>query len=99
MSLSLERLQIKSKNEIHRIGLSATVGNPKEAGRFLVGSERKFELIHDTSLRNYDVDVVFVDGIMDDVAAEIIEYVKKEQITSPVLLFTNSRGELSLIHI
>ena len=93
LSLSLERLQIKSKNEIHRIGLSATVGNPKEAGRFLVGSERKFELIHDTSLRNYDVDVVFVDGIMDDVAVKIIEYVKKEQITSPVLLFTNSRGE------
>ena len=93
LSLSLERLQIKSKNEIHRIGLSATVGNREEAGRFLVGSKRKFELIHDTSLRNYDVDVVFVDGIMDDVAVKIIEYVKKEQITSPVLLFTNSRGE------
>ena len=93
LCLSLERLQIKTKNEIHRIGLSATVGNPEDAGRFLVGTERKFELIHDTSLRNYDVDVVFVDGIMDDVATEIIEYVKKEQITSPVLLFTNSRGE------
>ena len=93
LCLSLERLQIKSKNQIHRIGLSATVGNPEEAGRFLVGTERKFQLIHDTSLRNYDVDVVFVDGIMDDVAVEIIEYIKKEQITSPVLLFTNSRGE------
>jgi len=93
LCLSLERLQIKTKNEIYRIGLSATVGNPEDAGRFLVGTERKFELIHDTSLRNYDVDVVFVDGIMDDVATKIIEYVKKEQITSPVLLFTNSRGE------
>jgi len=93
LSLSLERLQVNTKNEIHRIGLSATVGNPEEAGRFLVGSERKFQLIHDTSLRNYDVDVVFVDGIMDDVAVEIIQYVKKQQITSPVLLFTNSRGE------
>ena len=93
LCLSLERLQIKTQNEIHRIGLSATVGNPEDAGRFLVGTERKFELIHDTSLRNYDVDVVFVDGIMDDVATKIIEYVKKEQITSPVLLFTNSRGE------
>jgi ATP-dependent helicase Lhr and Lhr-like helicase len=93
LSFSLERLQIKTKNEIHRIGLSATVGNPEEAGHFLVGSERKFKLIHDTSLRNYDVDVVFVDGIMDDVASEIIEYIKKQQIISPVLLFTNSRGE------
>ena len=93
LCLSLERLQIKSKNQIHRIGLSATVGNPEEAGRFLVGTDRKFQLIHDTSLRNYDVDVVFVDGIMDDVAVKIIEYIKKEQISSPVLLFTNSRGE------
>ena len=93
LSLSLERLQVNTKNEIHRIGLSATVGNPEEAGNFLVGSKRKFQLIHDTSLRNYDVDVVFVDGIMDDVAVEIIEYVKKQNITSPVLLFTNSRGE------
>ena len=93
LSLSLERLQIQTKNEIHRIGLSATVGNPEEAGHFLVGSKRKFQLIHDTSLRNYDVDVVFVDGIMDDVGVEIIEYVKKQQIISPVLLFTNSRGE------
>jgi len=93
LSLSLERLQLKTKNEIHRIGLSATVGNTQEAGHFLVGSERKFQLIHDTSLRNYDVDVVFVDGIMDDVAVEIIEYIKKQNITSPVLLFTNSRGE------
>ena len=59
--------------EIQIIGLSATVGNPEEAGRFLVGSDRKFQLIHDTSLRNYDVDVVFVDGIMDDVAVKIIE--------------------------
>jgi ATP-dependent Lhr-like helicase len=93
LSLSLERLQLNTKNEIHRIGLSATVGNPEEAGYFLVGSERKFQLIHDTSLRNYDVDVVFVDGIMDDVAVEIIQYIKKQNITSPVLLFTNSRGE------
>ena len=93
LCLSLERLQIKTKNEINRIGLSATVGNPEDAGHFLVGTERKFELIHDKSLRNYDVDVVFVDGIMDDVANEIIEYLKKEQIISPVLLFTNSRGE------
>ena len=69
LSLSLERLQLNTKHEIHRIGLSATVGNPEEAGHFLVGSKRKFQLIHDTSLRNYDVDVVFVDGIMDDVAS------------------------------
>ena len=30
---------------------------------------------------------------MDDVAIEIIEYIQKQNINSPVLLFTNSRGE------
>jgi len=100
LSLSLERLQINTKNEIRRIGLSATVGNPDEAGRFLVGSERtKPEIIHDKSLRKYDVDVVFVKGAQDgssklvDVVFEINKYIKKQQISSPVLLFTNSRGE------
>ena len=39
------------------------------------------------------MDVVYVDGIMDDVAIEIIEYIQKQNINSPVLLFTNSRGE------
>ena len=93
LSVGISRLESFIERKVQKIGLSATVGNPEDAGRFLVGTERKFELIHDKSLRNYDVDVVFVDGIMDDVATKIIEYVKKEQITSPVLLFTNSRGE------
>ena len=93
LSLSLERLQINTKNDIHRIGLSATVGNPMEAAHFLVGSNRNFEIIQDTSLRKYDVDVKFVDGTISDVADEIIKFVEVQEIHSPVLLFTNSRGE------
>ena len=93
LSISLERLQFNSNKEVHRVGLSATVGNVSEAGKFLVGNNRKCEIIHDKSIRNYDVDVKFVDGGINEVADGIIDYVKEMKIHSPVLLFTNSRGE------
>jgi ATP-dependent Lhr-like helicase len=41
LSLSLERLQLNSNSEITRIGLSATIGNPEEACKFVVGTKRK----------------------------------------------------------
>ncbi len=93
LSISLERLQINSKNEITRIGLSATVGNIEEASKFIVGTKRKCKIIQDKTIRKYDVDIKYVDGSISDVADNIIEYVTKLQISSPILLFTNSRGE------
>ena len=93
LSISMERLQLNSNQEIHRIGLSATVGNISEAGKFLVGNNRKCEIIRDKSIRKYDVNIKFVDGGIHEVAEGIIDYVKEMEIHSPVLLFTNSRGE------
>ena len=93
LSISMERLQLNSNQEIHRIGLSATVGNISEAGKFLVGNNRKCEIIRDKSIRKYDVNIKFVDGGIHEVADGIIDYVNEMKIHSPVLLFTNSRGE------
>jgi ATP-dependent Lhr-like helicase len=93
LSLSIERLQINSKFPLTRIGLSATVGNFEEAGKFIVGSKRKCQIIRDTSVRQYDVEVKFVDGSISDVADKIIEYVEEQNLDSPILLFTNTRGE------
>jgi len=93
LSISLERLQYNSNKEIHRVGLSATVGNISEAGKFLVGNNRICEIIHDKSIRNYDVDIKFVDGGINEVADGIIDYIKESKINSSVLLFANSRGE------
>ena len=93
LSLSLERLQHNSNKEIHRVGLSATVGNVPEAGEFLVGKNRTCEIIHDKTMRSYDVDVKYVNGGIYEVADGIIDYIEKLKIQSPVLLFTNSRGE------
>jgi len=93
LTISLERLQLNSKSELTRIGLSATIGNPEEAGKFVVGTKRKIRIIRDSSIRKYDVQVKYVNGTISDVAQYIIEYVTKLELQSPVLLFTNTRGE------
>jgi len=93
LTLSLERLQLNSKLELTRIGLSATIGNPEESGKFIVGTKRKLKIIRDSSIRKYDVKVKYVKGTISDVAQYISEYVTKLDLNSPVLLFTNTRGE------
>ncbi|AFS79963.1 DEAD/DEAH box helicase [Candidatus Nitrosopumilus koreensis AR1] len=93
LSLSVERLEFNSKFPLTKIGLSATVGNFEEAGKFVVGTKRKCEIIRDTSVRKYDVEIKYVDGTISDVAEKIVEHVSELNLDSPVLLFTNTRGE------
>ena len=97
LSLSIERLEFNSKYPLTKIGLSATVGNFEEAGKFVVGTKRKCEIIRDTSVRKYDVEIKYVEGTISDVAEKIIEYVLKLELDSPVLLFTNTRGEAEFL--
>jgi len=97
LSLSLERLQLNSIYPLTKIGLSATVGNFEEASKFVVGTKRKCEIIRDSSVRNYDVEVKYVDGTISDVADKIIEYVIDLDLDSPILLFTNTRGEAEFL--
>jgi ATP-dependent Lhr-like helicase len=93
LSISLERLQLNSNQKITRTGLSATVGNIEDAGHFLVGAKKPCKIIQDKSMRKYDVEVKFVKGSISEVADSIIQYIEKSDINSPVLLFTNTRGE------
>ncbi|MDE1878298.1 MAG: DEAD/DEAH box helicase [Thaumarchaeota archaeon] len=97
LSLSLERLQANTKYSMTRIGLSATVGNTAEAAKFVVGTKRKCKIIEDRSIRKYDVEVKYIEGTITDVVDHIIEYVTKNYPSSPVLLFTNTRGESEYI--
>ena len=97
LSISLERLQLNSKIEITRIGLSATIGNIKDASKFVVGTKRKCRIIQDSSIRKYDVEVKYIDGTISDVATSIIDYVLEQNLTSPILLFTNTRGEAEFL--
>ncbi len=93
LSISLERLQLNSNQKIIRTGLSATVGNIEDAGHFLVGTEKPCKIIQDKSMRKYDVEVKFVKGSISEVADSTIQYIEKSGINSPILLFTNTRGE------
>ena len=97
LSLSLERLQLNSKYPLTKIGLSATVGNFEEASKFVVGTKRKCKIVQDSSVRDYDVEVKYVDGTISDVADKIIEYVIELNLNSPILLFTNTRGEAEFL--
>ncbi len=97
LSLSLERLQANTKYPITRIGLSATVGNTAEAAKFVTGTKRKCKIIEDHSIRKYDVEVKYIEGTITDVVDHVIEYVIKNYPSSPVLLFTNTRGESEYI--
>ncbi|HJJ22623.1 MAG TPA: DEAD/DEAH box helicase [Nitrosopumilus sp.] len=97
LSLSIERLEFNSKYTLTKIGLSATVGNFEEAGKFVVGTKRKCEIIRDKSVRKYDVEIKYVEGTISDVAEKIIEYVLELDLDSPILLFTNTRGEAEFL--
>jgi len=44
-------------------------------------------------MRKYDVEVKFVKGSISEVADSTIQYIEKSGINSPILLFTNTRGE------
>jgi len=93
LSLSLERLQANTKFSVTRVGLSATVGNTAEAAKFVVGTRRKCRIIEDHSIRKYDVEVKYIDGTITDIVDHVSDYVSKNHPDSPVLLFTNTRGE------
>ena len=93
LSLSLERLQLNSNQKIIRNGLSATIGNTDDAAKFLVGTNRPCEIVQDKTIRNYQVEIKFVGGSISEVADSIIQYVEKLNLDSPILLFTNTRGE------
>ena len=93
LSLSIERLQAASSQQITRIGLSATVGNLREAAQFVSGAATRNAVLVDSASRGYDIDVRFVKGSLNNVAHFIIEYIKINKIEGSILLFTNTRDE------
>src|SRR5918911_978169 len=93
LSISLERLQAASSEPVTKVGLSATVGNLKQAAQFICGVGRRSAVLVDTASRSYDIDVRFVKGSLNNVAHFVIEYIKTNNIKGSILFFTNTRDE------
>lgn len=98
LSVSLERLEKVASNRPSRIGLSASVANPGEAGRFVAGSGRKIAVLVDRSMREYDIDIRYVNGSINDACNLIITYVDPTlHQRNSILVFTNTRDEAEYI--
>ena len=100
LSIALERLVLLS-GEFQRIGLSATVGTPKEVSAFL-GGERKVEIVTPKLKRKMDLLVHAPEPVSEDdelvnelyweperVAA--LRYSAEASTMGPTLLFVNTR--------
>jgi len=66
LSLALERLRELLDQEPQVIGLSATVGSPEEAARFLVGNGRPVEVVHVPVARMMELKVLFPQATDED---------------------------------
>jgi ATP-dependent Lhr-like helicase len=104
LSLALERLRWVTGREFQRIGLSATIGSPMKVAQFLVGSERKVEIIPVTLARMADLKILFPEPTQDDyelaaslfthpeVAARLRVIRGYFEDHRSILLFTNTRS-------
>ena len=98
LSVSLERLEKVARSRPSRIGLSASVSDPHEAGKFVVGSDRNIAVLTDRSMREYDIEIKYVNGSINDACQLILRYVEPliHQGKS-ILVFTNTRDEAEYI--
>ncbi|MFQ6135394.1 MAG: DEAD/DEAH box helicase, partial [Nitrososphaerales archaeon] len=94
LSVSLERAELLTERRIVRVGLSATLGDLEEAGKFLSGKERKAAVLVDQSIRRYDIELRYVDGSLLDLADHVLRYIReKVGEGKSTILFTNTRDE------
>jgi ATP-dependent Lhr-like helicase len=103
LSLTLERLRALKGEEFQLIGLSATIGSPEEVAKFLVGAERKCEIVDVSVARELQMDVVYPQPSKADERLAVKLYtfpqvaarlrVMRELIEkhSSTLIFTNTR--------
>ena len=99
LSLSIQRLRRIAKNpEFMRVGLSATIGEPELASRFLVGETGKCAIVSDTQARGYDVQVRFAEGNLAKLAERVLEYIMEQNgEEKSTLVFTNTRDEAEFL--
>jgi ATP-dependent Lhr-like helicase len=93
--LYLARLKRLSEHPIVSIGISATLGNFNSAKEYFVGGSQ-CAIIVDRSVREYQVDVVMVDGGLEGVA----KYIQDDMVnrrTRSALIFCNTRDSAEIL--
>jgi ATP-dependent helicase Lhr and Lhr-like helicase len=103
LSLALERLREVTERDFQRIGLSATVGNPEEIGKFVAGTNRKVTVIEASPEKSYrytvenpspieaDFDVAGKLETSPEAAARIRRILELIDTHNSTLVFVNSR--------
>lgn len=86
LAVALERIQ-EYAGEFQRIGLSATVGNPDDIGRYLCG-DRPFTLVEVPVAKQLDLSVRFCGGEFSKQSACVEEMIDAEPSS---LVFVNTR--------
>ena len=73
LTVALERLVEATGKDFQRIGLSATVGNPKEVARFIAGAEREVTVVQTVLAKNcrYSVESISPTEKDYDLAAKL----------------------------
>ncbi|MDQ1278764.1 MAG: ATP-dependent helicase Lhr and Lhr-like helicase [Thermoproteota archaeon] len=102
--LALERLRLITENEFQIIGLSATIGSPEKIAQFLVGTNRKVEIVKAPISRSMSIEILNpIPSQIDfnlaaklythpEVAARLRLIRKLIENHNSVLLFTNTRS-------
>ncbi len=92
---SLERLVDLAGLDFQRIGLSATIGEPEKAARFLVGVDRKVEIIEAPLDKGMRIGIEHPEGILSDAVIERIRELVLEHEST--LIFVNTRETAELL--
>jgi len=86
LAVALERL-VEYAGEFQRLGLSATVGNPDDVGRFLCG-QRPFSLVQVPVAKNLEICVQYIGDIFATQAESVGKLIDSHK---SILVFTNTR--------
>jgi len=86
LSIALERLEEISPG-FQRIGLSATIGSPKEVAEFLVGPERECEVVVADEEKGFEFKVELIEDLKDRLD-RILQVIEESRST---LIFCNTR--------
>ncbi len=98
LTISLERLVNFIGHPVTRIGLSATLGNLRAAGNFLVGSGKKCAILVGSEHRKYDIICNYVNGPVLKLTKELMTHLRNIGIIgTSVIIFTNTRVEAEYI--